>query len=90
MTQKNGVDKYWGDPSAEIILLTSADRGKTFDVVPISKPDSNLPNWMPGIERPFGPHPIAGVPAFLYTHGGPGESLTGGAGTEVIFVRLAK
>lgn len=90
VTQKIGVAKFWGDPSAEIILLASADHGKTFDMVPVSKPDANLPNWMPSIERPFGPHPIAGVPAFLYTHGGPGKDLTSGAGTEVIFVRLAK
>ena len=43
----------------------------------------------PSIERPYGPKPI-GVPSLIYTHGGPGEGLTGGDPTEVVFVRLEK
>ena len=85
--QKEFGSTYWGDPSLEIILLTSADRGTTFEIAPISKVDPNLPNWLPSIERPYGPKPI-GVPSFLYTHGSPGIALTEGDATEVIFVRL--
>ena len=80
---------YWGDPSLEIILLTSADRGNTFDITPVSMEDPTLPNWLPNIERPYGPNPIA-VPSFLYTHGGPGVGVTEGDATEVVFVRLKK
>ena len=82
-------ETYWGDPSLEIILLTSADRGKTFEITPISNIDPKLPNWLPNIERPYGPKPI-GVPSFLYTHGSPGSGLAEGDATEVVFVRLRK
>ena len=80
---------YWGDPSLEIVLLTSADKGESFEIIPISKVDPDLPNWLPNIERPFSPKPI-GVPSFLYTHGGPGVGLTEGEATEVVFVKLQK
>jgi len=83
------ADSYWGDPSLEIVLLTSADKGRNFELTPISTVDPNLPNWLPNIERPFSPKPI-GVPSFLYTHGGPGMGLTDGDATEVVFVKLKK
>ena len=78
----------WGHPSGEVILLTSDDRGATFDALPISPADPTLPAWLPSLERPFGAQPLAGVPALLYTRGGPGEGLTGGDATEIVFVRL--
>jgi len=87
-----GSDKTWfGHPTKEVALLTSVNGGKTFRVRPISTPDPTLPNWLPSIERPYGPRPI-GVPSFLYTHGNKGTfgDCRSGAGTEVRFVRLAK
>ena len=84
---KENAEKFWGDQSLEIVLLVSQDRGKTFSVTPISKVAPNLPNWLPSIERPYGAKPI-GIPSFLYTHGGPGTTVTDGEATEVIFVRL--
>lgn len=87
--QNADVEKWWGDPSLEVILLTSSDNGQSFTVQPISEPDPNLPNWLASIERPFNHEPI-GVPSFMFTHGGPGEGVTGGNATEVVFVRLKK
>jgi hypothetical protein len=87
--QKEFGSTYWGDPSLEIILLTSTDRGEIFDIISISTIDPNLPNWLPNIERPYGPKPI-NIPSFLYTRGGPGIGLTEGDATEVIFVRLGR
>ena len=82
--------EWWGHPSKEVVLLLSDDRGKHFDVLPISKEDPEKPNWLPSIERPFSAEPLDHVPALLYTHGGPGEGLKGGPDTEVVFVRLAR
>lgn len=87
--QKAFSPTYWGDPSLEIILLTSPDRAKTFKIIQVSKIDPNLPNWLPNIEHPYGQKPI-GCPSFLYTYGGPGVGVTEGAATEVTFVKLKK
>ena len=87
--QNASAETYWGDPSLEIVLLTSADKGERFEVIPISTVDPNLPNWLPNIERAYGPKPID-VPSFLYTHGGPGVGVTEGEATEVVFVKLQK
>ncbi len=87
---KAGLKKtWWGHPSLEVVMLTSADRGRTFAVTPISTVDAKLANWFPSVERPFGPLGIA-APCLIYTHGGAGVSLKDGKGTEVVFVRLAK
>ena len=82
--------KSFGHPSREVVLLTSADKGKHFHVCPISKKDSKKPNWHPSIERPFSSEPLDHIPALLYTHGGPGVGCRGGPATEVVFVRLGK
>ena len=87
--QYANAPKFWGDKSLETVLLVSGNRGKTFQTLPISQQDPEQPNWLPSIERPYGTKPI-GVPAFLYTHGGPGTSVTEGDSTEVIFVRLGR
>ena len=81
------VNKWFGNASCEIVLATSADFGKTFEVIPISEVDAKTTNWLPSIERPYGPKPID-TPALIYTHGGPGAGLTEGDPTEVVFVRL--
>ncbi|MDA0989668.1 MAG: BNR-4 repeat-containing protein [Verrucomicrobia bacterium] len=82
--------KWFGHASQEVVLLVSSDRGKHFDVIPISEEDASKPNWLASIERPFSGEPLDHVPAILYTHGGPGEGCTGGPATEVVFVRLGK
>lgn len=87
--QKNDATTFWGDKSAEVILITSTDQGKTFEISPISKVDPTNSNWMPSVERPYTSKPI-GIPSFLYTHGNRGEGLKDGESTEVIFVRLGK
>jgi hypothetical protein len=58
----------WGHPSAEIALLVSKDRGRTFEAFGISSPDSSAPNWLPNLERPTSQQPV-GVPLLIYTHG---------------------
>ncbi len=78
----------WGHPSAEVVLLTSNDRGASFELLPISPGDPTRPCWLASLERPFGARPIAGTPSLVYTRGGPGEGVTGGEATEIIFVRL--
>ncbi len=81
--------RWWGHPSQEVVLLTSADRGRSFRVLPVSPPDPGAPNWLPSIERPFSARPLEGIPSLLYTHGGPGTgSNTEGPPTEVVFVRF--
>ncbi len=62
-----GYSTWYGDKSHEVVLFTSADHGQTFDFLQISQPDPNLANWLPCIERPYGPNPI-GIPGLLYCH----------------------
>lgn len=81
------VTTFWGDPSNEVVLLVSADRGQTFSVLPVSVPDPTEPAWMPSIERPLGPVPI-GRPHLLYTRGGPGTGVHSPLTTEVHFITL--
>jgi hypothetical protein len=82
---------WFGHPSKEVVLLSSSDRGRTFAVRRLSQPDPTQPNWLPSIERPFGPRPI-GVPSLIYTHGDKGEFGRNreGTPTEVLFVHMAK
>ena len=80
-------NKYWGNPSQEIVLLVSADRGASFDISQISTRDPEKPNWLPSIERPFGPKPLAAPPAVIWTHGGPGIGLKEGPTTDIQFHR---
>ena len=78
----------WGAPSQEVILLTSDDRGKTFDVLAVSEPDPEVAHWFPSIERPFGPAPI-GMPSLLYCHSRPSDRKTRMCEPgEILFVRL--
>jgi hypothetical protein len=88
-TQEGEAREYWGHPELETALLTSTDGGATFDCVPLSERDPRLPNWLPSIERPFGPRPID-VPSLIYTHGDKGEYGRNKEGrpTEVLFFRL--
>ena len=64
---------YWGHQSAEVVLLCSDDRGRTFHVLPVSPPDDQVPNWLPSLECLTG-HSLAGVPSMIYTHGHRGSN----------------
>jgi BNR repeat-containing family member/BNR repeat-like domain len=87
--QEGKTLKWWGHAELETVLLVSKDRGKTFTCSPISTRDRKLPNWLPSIERPFGPRPID-VPSMIYTHGDKGQfgKNKQGKATEVLFLRL--
>ena len=72
----------WGNPAREVVLIYG-DVSRALRVLPISPPDPEKPNWLPSIQR----DPV-GLPALLYTHGGPGQDNAGGPPTEAVFVRL--
>jgi len=78
----------WGHESGTVVLLTSDDRGRSFELLRVSPQDSDGPCWLPSLERPYGPEPLTGLPSLLYTRGGPGEGTTGGDPTEIVFVRF--
>ncbi len=81
-------DAMWGHPSAEVALLVSKDRGRTFSVYQVSKPDANVPNWLPNLERPARPEPI-GVPSLIYTHGHRGENNRQIMSNDAVFCNVA-
>ena len=84
------VKDGWGEPGDRVILLTSDDRGASFNALPISGVDPAKPNWLATIERPYGTRPI-GTTSLVYTHGGSGISnQLDLASTEVVFVRLGE
>lgn len=82
-------DGKWGDPTSEVILLYSEDRGRTFSVLPISPVDATVANWLPALEHFVG-HNRVGVPWLLYTHGVPGEGVTPPDLTEIRAVMLQR
>ena len=43
----------WADASQEVLLATSTDRGRTFDLLDISSAGGTHPAWLASIERPF-------------------------------------
>jgi hypothetical protein len=79
--------KFFGHPLSEVVLFLSDNGGKTFDLVPVSEPDRQKPNWLPSIERPSSSHPI-GTPHLLFTQGGPGKGLKDGPMTNIWFATL--
>ncbi len=85
--QDSSNTDFWGVPGQEVVLLFSVDQGESFDVYRISGSDSTAPSWLPSIERPFSHQPI-GVPALMYTRGGPGKDLVSFIPTSVYFARL--
>ncbi len=80
-------ERGWSHPHNEIILLFSPDRGETFEVLPISQPNADVPNWLPSVERRTG-HNVVALPHVLYTHGNKGEGCTPDDVTEIHCVRL--
>jgi hypothetical protein len=79
----------FGHPTTELVLLTSIDRGNSFDFTLVSTPEDGLPSWQPNIERPFTSKPID-TPSFLYTRGHKGTGLTDPIFTTVQHVRLSR
>ncbi len=77
----------WGDPTNQVLLLTSDDHGGTFSILPVSEPDSNVSNWLVSLEH-WTPHTNLGMPWLLYTHGEPGKTCTDEIYTEVRAVRF--
>jgi hypothetical protein len=92
VVQPAGLKVYFGAEAAEVVLFASKDRGKSFDILPMSRPDPDLPNWLPSIERPYGAGPLSGTPSLLFTHGDKGEfgKNQEGRPTEIRFVRLGR
>ena len=77
-----------GHPSAEIALLVSKDRGRTFNVFEVSGADATAANWLPNLERPTGSEPIE-VPSLIYTHGPRGKTNKDIMTNEVIWCDIA-
>jgi len=89
--------------SSEIILMTSKNYGRSFQMSLVShespkNPDA--PNWCPNIERPFAAKILDHAPSFVYQAGDPGWGNPGNKGgvfvndpklqMKIIFVRLVK
>ncbi|MBN1541634.1 BNR-4 repeat-containing protein [candidate division KSB1 bacterium] len=85
--QPAGTKLWWGGDDLETVLLVSADRGKSWRLLPVSTPAQGVPSWQPSIERPYSHRPV-GIPALLYTFGGVGVGVTGGDATRVVFTRF--
>lgn len=79
----SGTAGWWGSDSLEVVLMTSIDGLRSFDVLPVSRPNASAANWLPSIERPHSAAPIPDMPAMLYTHGSADP-------TEIRFLRLIK
>lgn len=78
----------WAHPSAEIVLLVSKDRGRSFRVYEISPPDPELPNWLPNLERPTRHIPI-NIPSLIYTHGEKGNTNKDIMSNDVVWCDIA-
>lgn len=89
--------------SAEVVLLTSPDHGRSFRVSLVgheTPKDPGMPNWAPNIERPYNARLLDQPPSFVYQAGDPGWGNPGNAGgvfvndpklrMKLVFVRLAK
>lgn len=79
---------FWGHPTAEVALLVSKDRGRTFRLFDVSGADDSAANWLPNLERPTRNEPIK-VPALIYTHGPRGNTNKDIMSNEVVFCDAA-
>lgn len=64
---------FWGTPTSEVIWATSEDGGRTFESRMISRRDSEVPNWLPNIERPTGFNTTPSSPSVIYLSGDRGD-----------------
>ncbi len=69
-----GPQGGWNDPETDVYVLVSDDLGETFDVLTLSRVDSELPSWGPSLERPVG-HNEFSVPMVLWINGFKGEGV---------------
>ena len=89
--------------SSEVILITSKDYGKSFQMSLVSHENPKnpeVPNWAPNIERPFNTRLLDHAPSFVYQFGDPGWGNPGNKGgvyvndprfqMKLVFVRLEK
>jgi hypothetical protein len=79
---------FWGHPSAEVALLVSKNRGRTFSLFEVSGADDSAANWLPNLERPTRSKPIK-VPALIYTHGPRGKTNKDILNNEVVWCDVA-
>jgi len=80
----------WGGPGSHVVLLFSADGGRTFTGIPVSH-DDDQPNWQPSLERVSGFYQdTPQVPRLMYTHGTKGVGCASEHYTEVRFVTLER
>ncbi len=65
---------FWGNPTNEVIVLISEDRGQSFETYAISETDNQVPNWLPNLQRATRPELLEGAPTMIFTHGVKGET----------------
>jgi len=78
----------WADPTNEIVLFTSRDKGDTISTRKVSPGDRGIANWLPNLERGTGANQVW-YPQLLYTHGDKGVGCSPGIDTEIRCVNLA-
>ncbi len=75
----------WGEPTTEVVCFRSEDGGLSFTAEVLDHPDPLTPRWMPNIERPTGFNQMPPNPAFIYTDGSRGTSLSDVLSNRVIY-----
>ena len=88
LVDKKVEEGSWGHVSAEVALLVSKDRGRTFHVFGVSRPDDACASWLPNLERVTGPHALD-VPSLVYTYGTKGENNRQILQNEVVWCDVA-
>jgi hypothetical protein len=80
------AEGMWAHPGTEIVRLNSRDEGKTFNITMVSKPDPEVPNWLPNIERPTGFNRVD-EPSLIYTSGQAGKGNSDILSNDVVWVK---
>jgi len=76
----------WGEPTTEVVRFTSEDSGLSWNCEILDSPDSEIPRWMPNVERNTGYNEVPLAPGFIYTDGVRGETLDDQLKNEVWWV----
>jgi Asp-tRNA(Asn)/Glu-tRNA(Gln) amidotransferase A subunit family amidase len=72
----------WADPTNEIVLFTSRDKGDTVSTYKVSPCEPGISNWLPSLERSTG-HNQVWYPHLLYTHGEVGVGCSPDIDTQI-------
>jgi hypothetical protein len=80
----------WGNPTSEVLLLTSEDLGESFSATVLTDPDPATPRWLPSMERSTGFNRVTGAPGLMYTEGTRGEKNSELVSNNVRWVDLTK